>query len=199
VRRGGESARRHFGPSQPVHDVGQRRYRFRLGLLAEIAQAEEVRPDDFCMLGAMRRHEVLSRSGQFASGALRIGMVVGTEQRLRELAADQRGRGRVGSEALFVAAQCGLEQCQALVAAALAETDTDGGVERQQSQFLDAVGGGKPDAFTAYEILDVHEVIAVVKLKATWGQDYLLLGRFDGRWLVRQILWQYEPAAASGR
>lgn len=66
-----------------------------------------------------------------------------------------------------------------------------------------AARGGSPDIAVAYEILDVHDAIAVVKLRVPPEQDYLLLGRFAGRWLVRHIPWQWhpgrpEPGAVSG-
>ena len=31
---------------------------------------------------------------------------------------------------------------------------------------------------------------ASAKLTAWWGTDYLLLARYEGRWMIRQVLWQ---------
>jgi hypothetical protein len=40
------------------------------------------------------------------------------------------------------------------------------------------------------EILDVLDQTAAVKVRAYWGSDYLLMARFDGRWMITQVLWQ---------
>src|SRR5918999_6552841 len=42
-------------------------------------------------------------------------------------------------------------------------------------------------------VLDVLDQTAVAKVTAMWGIDYMLLGRFDGRWKIVQILWQSHP------
>ena len=42
-------------------------------------------------------------------------------------------------------------------------------------------------------ILDILDQTAVVKLTASWGIDYMLLGKFDGKWKITQILWQSHP------
>lgn len=34
---------------------------------------------------------------------------------------------------------------------------------------------------------------ASAKLTAWWGTDYLLLAKYDGRWMIRQVLWQSPP------
>jgi hypothetical protein len=39
-------------------------------------------------------------------------------------------------------------------------------------------------------ILDVHNKIAAVKLRAWWGIDYLLLTKMEGRWVIEKVLWQ---------
>jgi len=31
---------------------------------------------------------------------------------------------------------------------------------------------------------------AVVKLTADWGVDYMQFGKYDGRWLLVNVLWQ---------
>ena len=49
------------------------------------------------------------------------------------------------------------------------------------------------------EILDVSDQTAAAKLTAWWGIDYLLLARFDGRWMITHVLWQAPPPAAPAR
>ena len=43
------------------------------------------------------------------------------------------------------------------------------------------------------ELLDVLDQTAAVKVTATWGTDYLLLGKYDDRWMVSSVLWQSKP------
>ena len=40
------------------------------------------------------------------------------------------------------------------------------------------------------EVLDVLDQTAVAKVTAWWGTDYVLLAKFDGRWMITQVLWQ---------
>jgi hypothetical protein len=40
------------------------------------------------------------------------------------------------------------------------------------------------------EILDLLDKIAVVKLRAWWGIDYLLLSKTSDRWIIEKVLWQ---------
>jgi hypothetical protein len=49
------------------------------------------------------------------------------------------------------------------------------------------------DAPKRVEIYDVQDQTASAKLTAWWGTDYLLLARIDGRWMIRQVLWQSPP------
>ena len=49
------------------------------------------------------------------------------------------------------------------------------------------------DAVKIVEVFDVADQTASAKLTATWGQDYLLLGRMNGEWKVMQVLWQTPP------
>jgi hypothetical protein len=42
-------------------------------------------------------------------------------------------------------------------------------------------------------LLDVQGMTAAVKVTAFWGTDYLLLGNYDGRWMVSSVLWQSMP------
>jgi hypothetical protein len=59
--------------------------------------------------------------------------------------------------------------------------------------------GGKipPDApkkVTIYEILDQT---ASARLEAWWGIDYIHLAKFDGKWMIVNVLWQTFPAAGN--
>lgn len=40
------------------------------------------------------------------------------------------------------------------------------------------------------QVLDVMDQTASAKLTAQWGIDYLLLAKFDGRWMITHVLWQ---------
>ena len=42
-------------------------------------------------------------------------------------------------------------------------------------------------------LLDVLDQTAAVKVTAWWGTDYLLLGKYDGRWMISHVLWQSTP------
>lgn len=53
--------------------------------------------------------------------------------------------------------------------------------------------GGRVDAKTAPKeiaIYDVQDATAVAKLTASWGTDYFLLAKLEGKWMIMQILWQ---------
>lgn len=39
-------------------------------------------------------------------------------------------------------------------------------------------------------IYDVQDQTASAKVTAWWGTDYLLLGKYDGRWMISDVLWQ---------
>lgn len=51
------------------------------------------------------------------------------------------------------------------------------------------------------EVLGLLPSVAVVKLTAAWGSDYMNLAKMEGGWKIRQILWQSQrdetPAASS--
>jgi len=34
---------------------------------------------------------------------------------------------------------------------------------------------------------------AVAKVYAWWGSDYMTLARYDGKWMIVQVLWQTKP------
>lgn len=42
-------------------------------------------------------------------------------------------------------------------------------------------------------ILDMLDQTASAKLTARWGVDYLHLAKYDGRWMIVNILWQTPP------
>lgn len=42
-------------------------------------------------------------------------------------------------------------------------------------------------------IFDVLDQTASAKLTASWGVDYLLLARYDGKWMITHVLWQTPP------
>lgn len=46
------------------------------------------------------------------------------------------------------------------------------------------------DAPKEITVFDVLDQTASAKLTAWWGTDYLLLARYDGRWMIRMVLWQ---------
>ncbi len=48
----------------------------------------------------------------------------------------------------------------------------------------------KPNSPKKVELLEVSDKIAISKVYANWGIDYMLLAKNDGKWLVHQILWE---------
>jgi hypothetical protein len=46
------------------------------------------------------------------------------------------------------------------------------------------------------EVFDVQDQTASAKLTAWWGTDYLLLSRFNDRWMITHVLWQSPPPKA---
>lgn len=57
----------------------------------------------------------------------------------------------------------------------------------------DVKKSGKPAPATSpkkVEILDLLDQTASVKVTAFWGTDYLLMGKYDGRWMISHVLWQ---------
>ena len=47
-----------------------------------------------------------------------------------------------------------------------------------------------PDAPKEVILLDVQDQIAVAKVVAWWGSDYLQMAKYDGEWKVVQVIWQ---------
>lgn len=48
----------------------------------------------------------------------------------------------------------------------------------------------KSDSPKKVELLEVSEKIAISKVYANWGIDYMLLAKNDGKWMIYQILWE---------
>ncbi len=48
----------------------------------------------------------------------------------------------------------------------------------------------KPDAPKKVEVLDFNTKIALVKISAWWGVDYMLLSNNDGKWTIGQVIWE---------
>ena len=49
------------------------------------------------------------------------------------------------------------------------------------------------DAPKEVTVLDVLDQTASVKLVAVWGVDYMHLAKYDGKWMIVNILWQSPP------
>src|SRR5690349_6066545 len=43
------------------------------------------------------------------------------------------------------------------------------------------------------EVFDVQDQTASAKLTAFWGTDYLLLGKYNGKWMISSVMWQSVP------
>jgi hypothetical protein len=56
--------------------------------------------------------------------------------------------------------------------------------------------GAPPNAPKQIDIYEVLDQTASAKLTAWWGIDYLLLARYDGRWMITHVLWQSHPRTA---
>jgi hypothetical protein len=53
--------------------------------------------------------------------------------------------------------------------------------------------GKRDTSIKKVDVLEVLDQTAVAKVTASWGIDYMLLGKYDGRWKIVQILWQSHP------
>jgi hypothetical protein len=49
------------------------------------------------------------------------------------------------------------------------------------------------DAPKRVELLDNLDQTAVAKVYAWWGTDYMTLAKYDGNWMIVQVLWQQAP------
>jgi putative lumazine-binding protein len=50
-----------------------------------------------------------------------------------------------------------------------------------------------PTAPKVVDVFDVQNQTASAKLTAFWGTDYLLLGKYDGQWMISSVMWQSPP------
>ena len=50
-----------------------------------------------------------------------------------------------------------------------------------------------PTAPKEIQLYDVQDQTASAKLTASWGTDYLLLGKYDGKWMISHVMWQGPP------
>lgn len=50
-----------------------------------------------------------------------------------------------------------------------------------------------PKEITVFEVLDQT---ATAKLVAEWGIDYFHLAKFDGKWMIINVIWQSPPKKA---
>jgi hypothetical protein len=53
--------------------------------------------------------------------------------------------------------------------------------------------GKRDTSIKQVAVLDVLDQTATAKVTASWGIDYMLLGKYDGKWKIVQILWQSHP------
>lgn len=53
------------------------------------------------------------------------------------------------------------------------------------------------DAPRKIEIYDVQDQTATGKLTAQWGTDYFQLAKYDGKWMIVNIMWQRHPPKAN--
>ena len=51
----------------------------------------------------------------------------------------------------------------------------------------------RKDAPKEITIFEVQDQTATAKLVADWGTDYFHLGKFDGKWMIVNVLWQSPP------
>lgn len=56
----------------------------------------------------------------------------------------------------------------------------------------------RKDAPKEITIFDVQDQTASAKLVADWGTDYFHLAKFDGRWMILNVLWQSPPKKPTG-
>ena len=50
-----------------------------------------------------------------------------------------------------------------------------------------------PDAVKEVIIYEVLDYTASVKLIASWGIDYMHLAKYDGQWMIINVLYQRHP------
>lgn len=74
---------------------------------------------------------------------------------------------------------------------------TYAGEQMKWAEFHSYANGVKKSGRTApatapkkVELLDVLNQTAAVKVTAFWGTDYLLLGKYDNKWMIAHVMWQ---------
>ncbi len=77
------------------------------------------------------------------------------------------------------------------------KTNTYGGSAMSFQQMLDYANRvqekkrfAKPDAPKNVLLFEVQDQTAAGKVTASWGTDYILLGKYDGVWKIVHVLWQ---------
>jgi len=55
------------------------------------------------------------------------------------------------------------------------------------------------DAPKEVAILGVLDQTASVKLVAEWGVDYMRVAKFDGKWMIVNVLWQSPPKKSAAQ
>lgn len=56
-------------------------------------------------------------------------------------------------------------------------------------------GAPPPNAPKEVRVYEVLDQTASAKVTAWWGIDYLLLAKFEGRWMITHVLWQSPPVS----
>ncbi len=54
------------------------------------------------------------------------------------------------------------------------------------------------DAPKIVEVFDILDKTAAAKLTGGWGIDYLHLAKYDGKWMIVQVIWQSHPTRPAG-
>jgi hypothetical protein len=78
--------------------------------------------------------------------------------------------------------------------------DASGKYAGERMTFAEAIAYGKtvkaknrpvPASWPKEVVLfEVQDQTAAAKVTAWWGTDYLLLGKYNGKWMISDILWQ---------
>ncbi|MFN0181072.1 MAG: nuclear transport factor 2 family protein [Gemmatimonadales bacterium] len=50
-----------------------------------------------------------------------------------------------------------------------------------------------PNAPKDVVVYEVQDQTASAKVTAYWGTDYFLLAKYDGKWMIRHVMWQTPP------
>ncbi len=63
----------------------------------------------------------------------------------------------------------------------------------QLSKTWNKEGKLRKDAPKEITVYEVQDQTATAKLVAEWGTDYFHLAKFDGKWMIINVLWQSPP------